>query len=81
VKENCFSLSFIPAHILPELVEGGNRRDLLVFWRFCTIAKTAGGQQRPSGQAMREKQRASGANRAGGGQCREEARFQTWKLL
>jgi hypothetical protein len=63
--------------ILPELVEGGNRQVLPVFWRFCPIAKTVGGRQRPSGQAMREKQRDSGANRAGGGQCRAEARLQT----
>ena len=63
--------------ILPELVEGGNRQFLLVVWRFCPIAKTVGGRQRPSGKAMREKQRDSGANRAGGGQCRAEARLQT----
>src|ERR1035438_6909231 len=43
--------------ILPELVEGGNRQVLPVFWRFCPIAKTIGGRQRPSGQAMREQQR------------------------
>jgi hypothetical protein len=58
-------------------VEGGNRQVLPVFWRFCPIAKTVDGRQRPSGQAMREKQRHSGANRAGGGQCRAEARLQT----
>jgi hypothetical protein len=52
--------------ILPELVEGGNRQVLPVFWRFCPIAKTAGGRQRPSGQAMREKQRDSGTNRSQG---------------
>ena len=63
--------------ILPELVEGGNRQVLPVFWRFRPIAKTVGGRQRPSGQAMREKQRNSGASRAGGGQCRAEARLQT----
>jgi hypothetical protein len=76
VKENCFSLSFIPL-ILPDLAEGVNRQVLPVFGRFCPITKTVGGRQRPSGQAMREKQRDSGANRAGGGQCRAEARFQT----
>ena len=63
--------------ILPELVEGGNRQALPVFWRFCTIAKTVGGWQRQSGRTMREKQRDSGANRAGGGQCRAKARLQT----
>ena len=63
--------------ILPELVEGVNGQVLPVFWRFCPIAKTVGGRQRPSGQAMREKQRDSGANRAGGGQCRAKARLQT----
>ena len=62
--------------ILPELVEGDNKRVLPVFSRFCPIAKPAGGRQRPSGQAVREKQRDSGANRAGGGQCRAEARVQ-----
>jgi hypothetical protein len=55
--------------ILPELVEGGNRQVLPVFWRFCPIAKTAGGRQRPSGHSMREKQCDSGAIRAGGGQA------------
>ena len=51
-----------------------------VFWRFWPIAKTAGGRQRPSGQAMREKQRDSGVNRAGGGECREKAAFKpVWK--
>jgi hypothetical protein len=73
-------LLFAPIHsgsILPELVEGGNRQGLPVFWWFCPIAKTVGGRQRSSGQAMREKQRDSGANRAGGGQCRAEARLQT----
>ncbi|MEI6786771.1 MAG: hypothetical protein WCQ21_38340, partial [Verrucomicrobiota bacterium] len=65
---------------LPELVEGVNRPVLPVFWRFCPIAKTAGGRQRPSGQAMREKQRGSVANRAGGGQCREKPAFKpAWK--
>jgi hypothetical protein len=59
--------------ILPELVEGGNRQALPVFWRFRPIAKTVGGRQRPSDQAMREKQRDSEANWAGGGQCRAEA--------
>jgi hypothetical protein len=39
--------------ILPELVEGGNRQALPVFWRFCPIAKTVGGRQQPSGQAMK----------------------------
>ena len=63
--------------ILSELVEGADRQVLPVFLRFCPIAKTVGGRQRPSGHAMREKQRDSGANRAGGGQCRAEARFQT----
>jgi hypothetical protein len=63
--------------ILPELVEGGNRQVLPVFWRFCPIAKTVGGRQWPSGQAMREKQRDSGANRAGGSQCRAQSRLQT----
>jgi hypothetical protein len=76
-------LLFAPIHsgsILPELVEGGNRQGLPVFWWFCPIAKTVGGRQRSSGQAMREKQRDSGANRAGGGQCRAEAAFkQAWK--
>jgi hypothetical protein len=62
VKENCFSLSCIPL-ILPDLVEGVNEKVLPVFWRFCPIAKTVGGRQRPSGQAMGEKQRDSGANR------------------
>ena len=33
--------------------------------------------QRPSGQAIGEKQRDPGANRAGGGHCRAEARLQT----
>jgi hypothetical protein len=33
--------------ILPELVEGDNRQVLPVFWRFCPIAKTVGGRQRP----------------------------------
>ena len=47
--------------MLPELVEGGNRQVLPVFWRFCPIAKTVGERQRPSGQAMREQQRDSGA--------------------
>jgi hypothetical protein len=73
-------LLFAPIHsgpILPELMEGFNRQVLPVFWRFCPIAKTVGGRQRPSGQAMREKQRDSGANRAGGCQCRAEARLQT----
>jgi hypothetical protein len=32
--------------ILQELVEGGNRQVLPVFWRFCPIAKTVGGRQR-----------------------------------
>jgi hypothetical protein len=50
--------------ILPELVEGDNRQVLPVFWQFCPIAKTIGGRQRPSGQAMREKQRDSGAGRS-----------------
>jgi hypothetical protein len=50
---------------------------LPVFWRFCIIANTVGGRHRPSGEAMRKKQRDSGANRAGGGQCRAEARLQT----
>ena len=59
--------------ILRDLAEGINRQFLL----FCPIAKTVGGRQQPSGQAMREKQRDSGANRAGGGQCRAEARLQT----
>jgi hypothetical protein len=63
--------------ILPELVEGVNRQVLPVFWRFCPIAKSVNGRHRPSGQAMREKQRDSGANRAGGGQCRAEAGLQT----
>ena len=63
--------------ILPELVEGDNRQVLPVFWRFCPIAKIVGGRQRPSGQAMREKQRDFGTSRAGGGQCRTEARLQT----
>jgi hypothetical protein len=58
-------------------VERDNRQVLPVFWRFCRIAKTVGGRQRPSGQAMREKQRDSGANRAEGRQCRAEARLQT----
>jgi hypothetical protein len=53
------------------------RQGLPVFWRFCPIAKTVGGGQRPSGQVRREKQRDSGANRAGGGQCRAEVRLQT----
>jgi hypothetical protein len=63
--------------ILPELVEGGNRQVLRVFWRFCPSAKTVGERQRPSGQAMREKQRDSGSYRNGGGRCRAEARLQT----
>jgi hypothetical protein len=77
-------LLFVLIHsgpILPELVEGGNRQVLPVFWRFCPIAKTVGGRQRPSGQAMREKQRDSGANRAGGGQCRDKPAFNTSKTL
>src|ERR1035438_7168736 len=41
--------------ILPDLAEGGNRQFLPSFWRFCPIAKSVGGRQRPSGQAMREK--------------------------
>jgi len=45
--------------ILPELVESVNRQALPVFWRFCLIAKTVGGRQRPGGQAMPEKQRDS----------------------
>jgi hypothetical protein len=49
--------------ILPELVEGGIRQALPVFWRFCPIAKTVGGRQWPSGQAMREQQLDSGAER------------------
>jgi hypothetical protein len=59
VKENCFSLSFIPV-LLPGLTEGVNRQGLPVFWRFCPIAKSVGGRQRPSRQAMREKQRDTG---------------------
>ena len=55
VKENCFSLSFIPAPSCQSLAEGVKRQVLPSFWRFCPIAKTAGGRQRPSGQAMREK--------------------------
>jgi hypothetical protein len=73
-------LLFVLIHsdpILPELVEGVNGQVLPVFRRFCPIAKTVGGRQRPSGQAMREKHRDSGANRAGRGQCRAETRLQT----
>ena len=62
--------------ILPELVKGGNRQALPVFWRFCPIAKAVGGRQRPSGQAMREKQRDSGQS-GRRGQCRAEGRLQT----
>ena len=65
------------APILPELAEGVNWHVLPVFWRFCPIAKSVGARQRPSGQAMREKQRDSGANRAGGDRCRAQARLQT----
>jgi len=36
--------------ILPELVEGGHRQVLPVFWRFCPIAKSVGGRQRPGGK-------------------------------
>ena len=46
--------------ILPVLAKGVNRQVLAIFWRFCTIAKTVGRRQRPSGLAMREKQRDSG---------------------
>jgi hypothetical protein len=63
--------------ILPGLAEGVNRQVLPVFWRFCPIGNREGGRQRPSGQAMRGKHRDSGANRAGGGQCRAQARLQT----
>ena len=63
--------------ILSDRAEGVNRQVLPVFWRFCPIAKSVGGRQRPSGQAMREKQRDSVANRAGGGRCRAQARLQT----
>jgi hypothetical protein len=41
--------------ILPDRAEGINRQDLPVSWRSCAIAKSVGGRQRPSGQAMREK--------------------------
>jgi hypothetical protein len=61
---------------LPELVEEGNKHALPVFLGFCPITKIVGGQQRPSGQAMHEKQRDSGANRAEGSQCRAEVRLQ-----
>jgi hypothetical protein len=74
-------LLFVLIHsgpILPELVEGDNRQVLPVFWRFCPIAKTVGGRQRPSGHAMREKRRDAGANRAGGGQCPGRSPPSTW---
>jgi hypothetical protein len=66
VKENCFSLSFIPAPSWQSWWRG-QQASFAGFWRFCPIAKTVGGRQRPSGQAMREKQCDSVANRAGGG--------------
>ena len=50
-------------HILPDLAEGVNRQVLPSFWRFCPIAKSVGGRQRPSSQARREEKRDSGANR------------------
>jgi len=73
-------LLFVLVHsgpILQALAEGVNRRVLPVFWRSCPIAKTVGGRQRPSGEAMGEQQRDLGANWAGGNQCRAKARFRT----
>jgi hypothetical protein len=40
--------------ILADLVEGGNRHVLPVFWRFCPIAKTVGGRQRKGGRMKDE---------------------------
>ena len=54
-------LLFAPIHCGPILLDrakGVNRQALPqalpVFGRFCPIAKSVGGWQRPSGQAMRE---------------------------
>jgi hypothetical protein len=74
VKENCFSLSFIPAPSCQSWWRASTGRFLAVLPH---IAKTVGGRPRPSGQAMREKQRDSGSYRNGGGRCRAEARLQT----
>ena len=70
-------MSFKTSLVVSMPVEGGNRQVLPVFWRSCPIAKTVGGRQRPSGEAMGEQQRDLGANWAGGNQCRAKARFQT----
>jgi hypothetical protein len=62
-EELVFALSH-DDFIVPDRAEGVNRGVSPVFWRFCPIAKTIGGRQRPSGQTMREKQRDSGAGRS-----------------
>jgi hypothetical protein len=74
VKENCFSLSSIPAPSCQSWWRASTGRFLAVLPH---IAKSVGERQRQSGQAMCEKQCDSGANRTGGGQCRAEARLQT----
>ena len=66
--------------ILPELVEGGNKQVLPVFWRFCPIAKTVGGRQRPSGQAMREKRAIPGQTGPKEASARHKPAFRpAWK--
>ena len=59
------------------LVSLGEDLGLPSFWRFCPIAGSVDERQRPSGQVLREKLRDLGANRAGGGRCRAQARLQT----
>jgi hypothetical protein len=51
-------LLFAPIHcgrILLDLAESVNRQLLPGFWRFCPIAESVVGRQRPSGQAMHVK--------------------------
>jgi len=50
--------------ILSGLAGGGNRQVLASFWRFCPIARSVSGRQRPNGQAMTEQWRGFGVGRA-----------------
>jgi hypothetical protein len=60
IDRNCFLVSFVA---VPFYQAGPKSSILAFFWRFCPIGKRARGRPRPSGQAMREKRRDSGAAR------------------